>query len=125
MVNSNIIRFDNYNITRKEGNSRGGGVANLIRNDLDFERVGTLDKFGMELITIKVKLKNIFINVILIYIPPRITNQNKFLDQAFFNALSTLEPFILCGDLNCHSWNLSPGTVLTITTLVQFLRNSF
>jgi len=66
-----------------------------------------LDKFGLELVAIKVKLKTEFFYLISLYIPPRTNSQDKYLDSEFFITLNKLQPFILCGDLNSKSklWN--------------------
>jgi len=103
LSDKDIINFPNYNISRKDRNIHGGGVAILTRTDMEIERVDTLDNYGHELIAIKVKLKSSFIHLICIYIPPRKTSQDKFLTQQFFDSLTSLEPFILCRDLNSHS----------------------
>ncbi len=107
LSNSDNISFENYEIIRKDRNRRGGGVAILARTDMKFEKIDTLDSFGLELLAIKVKLKNESFNLISLYIPPRKTHQDIFLDTVFFQELSKLQPFVMCGDLNSHSknWN--------------------
>ncbi len=104
---SDSITFSNYEIIRKDRNRSGGGVAILARNDMQFESVSELDKFSLELVAIKVKLKTEFFYLISLYIPPRKNSQDKYLDAEFFNTLNKLQPFILCGDLNSKSklWN--------------------
>ncbi len=56
LSNSDNISFENYEIIRKDRNRRGGGVAILARTDMKFEKIDTLDSFGLELLAIKVKL---------------------------------------------------------------------
>ena len=76
------IHFNNYNITRNDRNSHGGGVLILSRIGIEFERLNNLDKFNLELVALKVKLKNSFINIITVYVPPRKSNQDKFIDSS-------------------------------------------
>ncbi len=59
LSNSDNISFENYEIIRKDRNRRGGGVAILARTDMKFEKIDTLDSFGLELLAIKVKLKTV------------------------------------------------------------------
>ena len=125
-LNSNeTMKFDDYNIMRTDRNSRGGGVATLIHNNLSYEKINNLDSFGFELIATKVKLKNIYLNIINVYIPPRKNNHDIFFCSEFFEKLKSLEPFILCGDFNSHSknWNCTKYNKNSFT-LEKLLENS-
>ncbi len=109
LSNNDNINYSNYEIFRKDRNRNGGGVAILARKDMQIESISELDRFGLELVALKVKLQSESFYLISIYIPPRKNNQDKFLDEEFFSTLNNLQPFILCGDLNSHStsWNCS------------------
>ena len=109
--NNNKREFEltNYNIELKNRNRRGGGVAILIKKNLKYSLINDLNVFNYEIIGIKVKLVNTYINVISLYLPPdnqKNKNDNQ-LTSELFNKLEQLKPFILIGDLNCHStsWN--------------------
>ena len=101
------IEFENYNIIRKDRNSRGGGVAVLIKNNLQFTHTNIFDKFNLELIHIKVTLAKCDVNVISIYSPPNDPNQTNqsVLSSDFFNEIKQLKNVMLIGDLNCQSTN--------------------
>lgn len=89
--------FKNYNVIRKDKNSRSGGVAILIKEGIRFEQSNIYDKFNLQLLTLK-----IFINptnqfhFISWYHPPN----EKLPDAKFFKELGKLKRFILTGDLN-------------------------
>lgn len=96
------MELENYEIIGKDRNSKGGGVATLVHNTLEFERIKTLDHFGLELVAIKL-LNNKFIHIINIYILPRKTADENFLDEEFLLEVDKLMPYIICGDLNSKS----------------------
>ena len=89
----------NYNVIRSDRNSRGGGVAILISNKIDFEQVGIFNKFNLEIVCIKIRYNSRILHFISWYLPPNA----EFPEKSFFNKLSKLKYFILTGDLNCKS----------------------
>jgi len=97
------IDFNNHDIIRKDRNTNGGGVATILHTSIEHERVNTLDHFGLELIAAKIKLNNKYVHIINIYIPPRKSSDDKFLDEEFFQEVDKLKPYIICGDLNSKS----------------------
>lgn len=90
--------FKNYNIIRKDKNSRSGGVAILIKEGIRYEQSNIFDQFNLQILALK-----IFINssnqfyFITWYHPPN----EKLPDAKFFMELSKVKKFILTGDLNC------------------------
>ena len=101
--------FCNYYIFRRDKTSNRGGVAILARNDLECKEIESLKKYTAQIMGIKIKMKNNFLNFITIYIPP-INNKNKAEVDKVLNELDSIfielqmyKPFILSGDFNCHS----------------------
>lgn len=105
LSNLDVIDFFGYNFIRKDRNSRGGGVGILIKKGLDFEIIDSLSSFEFELIGLKVRLINRSINVFSWYLPPdnQKNKKNNQITDVFFNELNKHRPFVLAGDLNCHS----------------------
>ncbi len=106
---SSAVEFEHFEIIRKDRNAQGGGVATLVHESIEFERINCFDKFNLELVAIKVKLKHQFIYIINVYIPPRTKQTKNFLTEEFFTQLESYSPYILCGDFNSHSdlWHCS------------------
>lgn len=77
---------------RKAG---GGGVALLIREDLKYVEDRTLDSFGLELLSIKIRINNNDIRIISMYNPP-----SSKLNEELFRKIKEDGSFILGGDLN-------------------------
>ena len=96
------LSFVNYNSIQKNRNNRGGGVAILIKNHIPFNQISNFDQLNLELIAIQIKTLNQSVNIICLYNPPL---NDSFLTDNFFAELNLLRPFILIGDLNCHSTN--------------------
>ena len=65
------LDFPGYICISKERNSRGGGVAVLVRRELDFVEDRSFDSLGMEIVAIKLKLSNRSISIIGLYNPPK------------------------------------------------------
>ena len=86
----------NYQIIRFDRNSRGGGVAILISDKISYEQIGIFDKFNLELVAIKIRFKNSFINLISWYLAP----QAPFPDKLFFQKLYKTKNLIIMGDFN-------------------------
>ncbi|CAF1102786.1 unnamed protein product, partial [Brachionus calyciflorus] len=105
LTDSCKIEFSNYKSLYKNRNSRGGGVGILIRNGIEFEVVECFNRFNLEILAVKVKLKNCSIHIIAWYLPPDNTINKEFnsIPESLFNSLSQIGSFVLVGDLNCHS----------------------
>ena len=95
----------NYNIITRYRNRHGGGVALMIKKNLNFSKIDSLNDLEFEITGAKIKLHNSVINVITFYLPPdnqKNKNRNQF-STDLFNMLDKYKPYILLGDLNCHS----------------------
>jgi len=90
----------NYSIIRLDKSSRSGGVMVLIKEGIKFEQTDILDKFNLQLITIKISINqsNKF-HFITMYLPP----QDLIPEEDFFRSLNSLKHFVLVGDLNSKS----------------------
>ena len=93
------ININNYTIIRKDRTSNGGGVAIIIKKQINYEQLDLLEEFDLELIAIKVTLNAHTFNFITLYLPP----QAQLPSSSFFQKLASLPNLILCGDLNCKS----------------------
>jgi len=93
------ININNYTIIRKDRTSNGGGVAIIIKKQINYEQLDLLEEFDLELIAIKVTLNAHTFNFITLYLPP----QAQLPSTSFFQKLASLPNLILCGDLNCKS----------------------
>lgn len=90
----------NYHVIRSDRNSRGGGVAILINNKITYEQIGIFDKFNLEIICVKILFKKSpQLHFLSWYLPPNA----DFPKSSFFQKLSKLKNFVLCGDLNSKS----------------------
>jgi len=90
----------NYSIIRLDKSSLSGGVMVLIKEGFNFEQTDILDKFNLQLITIKISINqsNKF-HFITMYLPP----QDPIPEEDFFRSLNSLKHFVLAGDLNSKS----------------------
>lgn len=96
--NSFTSNINNYEIIRKDRNNRGGGVAIIINNEVDFEIIDSYDSFNLEIISIKVYVNNKEFIIICFYLPPNATFPNEF-----FKKIEKEKNLIVAGDLNCKS----------------------
>ena len=99
LASTDKIQISNYNIIRKDRNSQGGGVAIFINEQIEYQETDSFDEFNLELISIKVSIKNFQFNFLTFYLPPGA----QLPDEKFFDKLSNTNNLILCGDLNCKS----------------------
>ncbi|RNA09608.1 hypothetical protein BpHYR1_010178 [Brachionus plicatilis] len=99
---NSLLNIKDYLSIHKCRNSRGGGVAILIKNKIEFNELVELDSLNFEIIGIKVPVKigSLWknINLISIYQPP---NHKNPLDPSIFeNIEKHLDYFVIGGDLN-------------------------
>ena len=99
LVPNNKIKVRNYNIIRKDRNNNGGGVAILIKQNINFVE---LNSVNCVIENIPIKLAN---GVIIVgcYAPPNVRLSNATLDTLLGQGNRTL----LIGDFNCRhtTWN--------------------
>jgi hypothetical protein len=116
-----LKKNENYNAVFKSRNGFGGGVAFFVKKDIQFEIIDDLDKFEVEQICIKIRIKNKYIFIITYYNPP-----DKDLNIDMLNYLDEkFENYIICGDFN--SKNTSFGCKVNNkngTKLEEFILNS-
>lgn len=99
LADTDQLNIKNYNIIRKDRNSHGGGVAILINDQLEYEQLNDYDQYDLELLAIKVSIKNFSFTFLTLYLPPGA----QFPNDNFFTTLSNTKNLILCGDLNSKS----------------------
>ena len=103
--NKKEFEMYNYNILLKNRNRYGGGVALMIKKNLQYTNLEELNKLNREIIGAKIQLHNSTINVISFYLPPdnqKNKNRNQ-LSSEIFDTLEAFKSYVLVGDLNCHS----------------------
>jgi hypothetical protein len=97
-----LIQIDNYTTIHKARSynvNGGGGVALLIRNDIDFSENKILDDLHLETCVINIKINKMDVNVVSYYNPPHST-----LNKMLFEKLSdSKNQYIVLGDLNAKS----------------------
>ncbi|RNA21231.1 RNA-directed DNA polymerase from mobile element jockey-like, partial [Brachionus plicatilis] len=99
---NSLLNIRDYLSINKCRNSRGGGVAILIKNNVEFSELVELDSLNFEIIGIKVPVKigslRKNINLISIYQPP---NHKNPLDPSIFEYIEKhFDYFVIGGDLN-------------------------
>ena len=96
------LNFNNYTTIykpRKKGCNFGGGVALIVKNQVEFIETNYFQNLNLEIAEIKIKLQKEDCIIISYYNPP-----DAELSTALFNALYSSEAnFILCGDLNAKA----------------------
>ena len=81
---SNIyLDFKNYQSVVKSRDRKGGGVAILIKNGIEFTLDSSFDHFSLELLCIQIKLKDHPLYIFSLYNPP-----NKLLPFELFSQIS-------------------------------------
>jgi exonuclease III len=128
---SDKISFPGYKTVRKDrDNRRGGGVAIIIRDDVDFSITSIPQLKVIEAIQISVKIDDQILLVTAVYFPGSARAQvvSDFKDdiRSLTNVRSN---YIICGDLNARhrSWNCSKankaGKILLEESLGRFIIN--
>lgn len=98
LVKSKTFVIDGYHIVRKDRNSRGGGVAILVKNNLNFVNITYPEFENSEILSIEIELSNQKFHFISYYLPP-----NEMFKESILLKINTLKNVIVCGDLNCKS----------------------
>lgn len=96
------IKMINFNIIRKDRNTRGGGVMIGIKKNLKYKKI----KYGFSTSEAEIVGTQILLNeqetldVVSVYIPPRFNFSSNDIEEIFLPLKS---PFIVAGDFNAHS----------------------
>ena len=97
-----ILQIDNYNVihkTRNSGKNGAGGVALLIREDINFSECKIFDNLEIEICAVNIMINKNEVCVLSYYNPPL-----KELSEKVFEILKeTKTKFILMGDLNAKT----------------------
>lgn len=103
----NKTKFElfNYSTILKNRNRNDIGVGILIKNGIKYEQIQGLNSLNYEILGVKLKLINHSINIFSFYLPPdnQKNRANNQLSDELFLKLDQHRPYILVGDLNCHS----------------------
>lgn len=92
--------FSNYKCLTKCRNSFGGGVAIIIKNDIEFLELDQFRKRQEEILAIKIKIENKNTIVATWYNPP-----NQKLNELVLNEINSLNmQLILGGDFNAKTF---------------------
>ena len=97
-ANNLFNQLSNYKFLHKQRSEKNGagGVAILVKAEIQFETCNLFDNLELELIAIKIMVNKKELVVISYYNPP-----NCKLSEEIFNKLSQAKiPFIMMGDLN-------------------------
>ena len=93
----NIFYTDNnFNCIFNSRNRQGGGVAFIIKKEIDFCLINDLEKFNCECLCIKLEINNEETYLITYYNSPT-TDLNI---EMFEYIEKTFKNYIICGDLN-------------------------
>ena len=96
------LSFENYETIYKPrlaNSNHGGGVAIIIKNKLDYCETNIFSSLKLEIVEVKIKLKNKEVLICAYYNPP-----NEKLNEVVFRTLSNTNiNYILCGDLNANT----------------------
>jgi hypothetical protein len=121
-----ILQVDNYTTihrARSQDTNRGGGVALLIRNNVDYIETNILDDLNLEICAINTKINKKDVNKVKYYNPPQ-----SSLNKKLFEILnSSKDQYKVLGDLNAKStqWgadiNNSNGEILNNICYSNFL----
>jgi exonuclease III len=104
-----MINYDGYNTitkARHESKNGAGGVAIIIKEDINFVEVNDLDEFNIEAVAIKIFLNKLEVIFVSYYNPPNATLS----EEMFYSLNQRYENIIICGDLNAKSKTLNCRT---------------
>ena len=100
-----FLKFINYTTIYKPrpiNSNHGGGVAILIKSDLDFVETNIFSNLKLEIVEIKIKLARRDCYILAYYNPP-----NVELSEVVFKTLSNANfNYIVCGDLNSKTHSI-------------------
>ncbi|RNA20133.1 RNA-directed DNA polymerase from mobile element jockey-like [Brachionus plicatilis] len=92
-----IHKLEGYKIEHKERkNGQGGGVAFLIKEHVNYSLEKEYDSFELELLCLKINLKNSNFLVFSYYNPPNTEPKKEFFQKLYESKVD----FVLAGDLN-------------------------
>lgn len=115
------LKAPGYKIYRNDRNKHGGGVALFIKNDIEHYLYKTPKINNVESLSVMIKMNNLEILIISIYIPPKIP-----INYQDFSSLFLLHNHVLLvGDLNAShtAWNCHYDSKRG-KTLMQFCINN-
>jgi len=99
-ISDDSLLVQNFSIVRKDRQTRGGGVALFVSNDISFKVIDFIDRVDQLWIKFKIRRESYCLGVI--YRPPN-SNINQFLrdlEEDFSRLISCADNFICVGDLN-------------------------
>jgi exonuclease III len=67
---ASILNHSNYNYVVKSRNKFGGGVGFIINKNIKYEEIEDLNKFELEVVCIKINIRNKDVFIITYYNPP-------------------------------------------------------
>jgi len=67
---ASILNHPNYNYVVKSRNKFGGGVGFIINKNIKYEEIEDLNKFELEVVCIKINIRNKDVFIITYYNPP-------------------------------------------------------
>ncbi|RNA02056.1 RNA-directed DNA polymerase from mobile element jockey-like [Brachionus plicatilis] len=116
------LRFEGYSVVSKVRNSFGGGVAILIKDNIQFNQDFSYEKFNKELVCKNIKLNNKNISIFTLYNPPYSSkNKNYLCLDLVAEICNRCQFFIIGGDLNsksrvlgCYSKENKNGEILEL-----------
>ena len=112
------ISFPSYNVVRKDRVDGKGGVAILIKNNIQFSEITSKVDFNeIMYVAVKIMLNNgSFLSLISLYIKPQ-SKISAFTWNNFFSNFSA--PFLIGGDFNAHhvAWGCHDNDTLGNTLL--------
>lgn len=101
------INIPGYSVYRNDRNSRGGGVAIAVKDNIQHVEVILEENSSIESVGILIKNRDTDLFVVESYIPPAVVLKNQDLDKLFNKYPKT----IVMGDFNCRrpEWNCTTG----------------
>jgi exonuclease III len=105
-LNANLLfnKLINYKYIHKQRNGKNGagGVAIILKKNINFEQLNIFDNLHLELLAINIKMNNESITLISYYNPPSEKISDKLIEIMKSHKLN----YLLCGDLNAKSKSL-------------------
>ena len=105
-LNANFLfnKLINYKYIHKQRNEKNGagGVANILKKNINFEQLNIFDNLHLELLAINIKMNHESITLISYYNPPSEKISDKLIEIIKTHKLN----YLLCGDLNAKSRSL-------------------